>query len=132
VHGALEQGGSQGDGDDDNPGELDEREPGVAPGLPTDRQHDAAKQDPAQVYAHTLAIAAQSADAISGSGQLDVLRYGRVLSPRGLVGVRGAGITYDGLYYVKSVTHNIKRGAYTQNFTLVREGLISLTPVVIP
>ena len=93
---------------------------------------DTAKQDPAQVYAHTLAIAAQSADAISGSGQLDVLRYGRLLSPRGLVGVRGAGITYDGLYYVKSVTHNIKRGAYTQNLTLVREGLISLTPLVIP
>jgi hypothetical protein len=93
---------------------------------------DTAKQDPAQVYAHTLAVAAQSADAITGSGQLDVLRYGRVLSPRGLVGVRGAGITYDGLYYVKSVTHNIKRGAYTQNFTLAREGLISLTPIVIP
>lgn len=93
---------------------------------------DTAKQDPAQVYAHTLAVAAQSADAITGSGQLDVLRYGRVLSPRGLVGVRGAGVTYDGLYYVKSVTHNIKRGAYTQNFTLAREGLISLTPIVIP
>jgi hypothetical protein len=93
---------------------------------------DTAKQDPAQVYAQTLAVAAQSADAITGSGQLDVLRYGQVLSPRGLVGVRGAGITYDGLYYVKSVTHNIKRGAYTQNFTLAREGLISLTPIVIP
>src|SRR5215831_18100970 len=93
---------------------------------------DTAKQDPAQVYAHTLALAAQSADAISGSGQLDVLRYGQALAPRALVGVRGAGITYDGLYYVKSVTHNIKRGAYTQNFTLAREGLISLTPNVIP
>ncbi len=93
---------------------------------------DTAKQDAAQVFAHTLAVAAQSADAITGSGQLDVLRYGHVLSPRGLVGVRGAGVTYDGLYYVKSVTHNIKRGAYTQNFTLAREGLISLTPIVIP
>jgi hypothetical protein len=103
-----------------------------APAMKKTVLSDTAKQDPAQVYAHTLAIAAQSADAISGSGQLDVLRYGQVLSPRGLVGVRGAGITYDGLYYVKSVTHNIKRGAYTQNFTLVREGLISLTPVVIP
>ena len=55
-----------------------------------------------------------------------------MLKARSLVGVRGAGVAYDGLYYVKSVTHNIKRGAYTQNFTLVREGLISLTPVVIP
>jgi hypothetical protein len=93
---------------------------------------DTAKQDPAQVYAQTLALAAQSADAITGSGQLDVLRYGQVLKPRELVGVRGAGIAYDGLFYVKSVTHNLKRGAYTQNFTLAREGLISLTPTVIP
>jgi hypothetical protein len=36
------------------------------------------------------------------------------------------------LYYVKSVTHNLKRGEYKQSFTLVREGLISLTPNVIP
>jgi len=91
-----------------------------------------AKQDPAQVYAQTLALAAQSADAITGSGQLDVIRYGHVLRPRELVGVRGAGVTYDGLFYVKSVTHNLKRGSYTQNFTLAREGLISLTPTVIP
>jgi hypothetical protein len=55
-----------------------------------------------------------------------------VLRARELVGVRGAGITYDGLYYVKSVTHNLQRGSYTQNFTLAREGLISLTPVVVP
>jgi hypothetical protein len=91
-----------------------------------------AKQDPAQVAAEALAVAATSADAITGSGQLDVLRYGQVLRPRELVGVRGAGLAYDGLFYVKSVTHNLKRGAYTQNFTLAREGLISLTPVVIP
>ena len=91
---------------------------------------DTAKQDPAQAATQALAIAAQSADAITGSGQLDVLRYGQVLRPRELVGVRGAGIAYDGLFYVKSVTHNLKRGAYTQNFTLAREGLISLTPLV--
>ena len=93
---------------------------------------DTAKQDPAQAAAQALAMAAQSADAITGSGQLDVLRYGQVLRPRELVGVRGAGLAYDGLFYVKSVTHNLKRGAYTQNFTLAREGLISLTPVVVP
>jgi hypothetical protein len=74
----------------------------------------------------------ETSDAVSGSGQLDVVRYGHVLRPRELVGVRGAGLTYDGLYYVKSVTHNLKPGSYTQNFTLAREGLISLTPNVIP
>ena len=71
-------------------------------------------------------------DAIAGSGQLDVLRYGQPLKARQLVGVRGAGAAYDGLYYVSSVTHNIKRGEYKQNFSLAREGLISLTPRVIP
>ena len=48
------------------------------------------------------------------------------------IGVRGAGLTYDGGYYVTSVTHNLQRGEYTQDFTLAREGLISLTRTVIP
>ena len=71
-------------------------------------------------------------DAISGSGSLDVLRYGQPLRSRMLVGVRGAGLAYDGLYYVNSVTHNLKRGEYKQSFNLSRDGLISNTPVVIP
>ncbi|WP_199439396.1 phage late control D family protein [Umezawaea beigongshangensis] len=91
-----------------------------------------AKKDAPQALAETLAKAAESADAVSGSGQLDVVRYGHVLRARELVGVRGAGITYDGLYFVKSVTHNLQRGGYTQNFTLAREGLIALQPNVVP
>jgi len=75
---------------------------------------------------------ASTPDLITGSGQLDVLRYGRPLKARQLVGVRGAGAAYDGLYYVSSVTHNIKRGEYKQSFRLAREGLISLTPAVVP
>jgi hypothetical protein len=59
-----------------------------------------------------------------------VLRYGRMLKARGLVGVRGAGSSYDGLYFVKSVTHQIKPGEYKQSFQLAREGLISITPAV--
>jgi hypothetical protein len=66
-----------------------------------------------------------SSDAISGSGSLDVLRYGHVLKARQKVAVRGAGIYYDGLYNVKSVTHSIKRGEYKQNFSLVRGGVKS-------
>ncbi len=79
-----------------------------------------------------LARTAEASDAISGSGQLDTLRYGHILKARGLVSVRGAGLAYDGFYYVKSVTHNIKRGEYKQSFTLARDGLISSTPLVIP
>ena len=47
------------------------------------------------------------------------------LQARMLVGVRGAGLAYDGLYYVKSVTHNFKRGEYKQSFTLSRNALVS-------
>lgn len=71
-------------------------------------------------------------NSVTGSGTLDVLRYGRVLRSRMLVGVRGAGLAYDGLYYVNSVTHNIKHGAYKQSFNLSRDGLVSNTPSVMP
>ena len=93
---------------------------------------DTAKKDAAQAFAETLAKVIESADAVSGSGQLDVVRYGQPLRSRELVGVRGAGITYDGLYFVKSVTHSLQPGSYTQNFTLAREGLVALTSTVVP
>jgi len=79
-----------------------------------------------------LGMLASSSDAISANGSLDVLRYGHVLRSRQLVGVRGAGLAYDGLYYVNSVTHNLKKGEYKQNFTLSRDGLISNTLRVLP
>lgn len=69
-----------------------------------------------------LAKLFETADVISGSGQLDVLRYGHIFKARQLTAVRGAGNYYDGKYYVKSVTHNIKRGEYKQSFTLSRGG----------
>lgn len=77
-----------------------------------------------------LAKASQWADAVTGKGELDVLRYGAVLKARQLVGVRGAGTAYDGLYYVSSVTHKIKAGEYKQSFELARNGLISTLPRV--
>ena len=57
-----------------------------------------------------LAKAADSANVISGQGTLDVLRYGSILPARTVVQVQGAGITYDGEYFVSSVTHTIKPG----------------------
>jgi hypothetical protein len=67
---------------------------------------------------------------VTGRGELNVVRYGNVLKPRGLVGVRGVGMAFDGLHYVKSVTHKIKRGEYKQSFQLSRNGLISTLPRV--
>jgi hypothetical protein len=103
-----------------------------APSLRQEALPDSAKLNVAEALMQGLAKALESSDAVSGSGELDVLRYGQPLKARSLVGVRGAGIAYDGLYYVKSVTHNIKAGEYKQNFTLARNGLISITPVVVP
>ncbi|MEV7612593.1 hypothetical protein [Streptomyces sp. NPDC089799] len=79
-----------------------------------------------------LGRTAAGTDAVRGTGTLDVLRYGHVLRARRLVGVRGAGTAHDGLWYVAGVTHDITRGAYRQQFTLTRDGLGSLTPVVTP
>jgi hypothetical protein len=105
---------------------------GVIPPLPSKVEflNETAKLSPMAALSKGLALASTSADAVTGNGTLDVLRYGRILKARGLVGVRGAGQAYDGLYYVQSVTHNLKRGEYKQSFTLTRNGLVSITPVV--
>jgi hypothetical protein len=93
---------------------------------------DMAKLAPAEAASTIIGKSFSSPQAITGSGSLDVLRYGRVLRSRMLVGVRGAGIAYDGMYYVDSVTHDIKRGEHKQSFSLSRDGLISITPRVVP
>jgi hypothetical protein len=86
---------------------------------------ETANLNPIQAAVIGLAKAAKSSDAVFGSGSLDVLRYGRVLKARQLVGVRGAGMAFDGLYYVTEVKHRIKRGEYKQDFKLARNGLVS-------
>ncbi|SIR86682.1 hypothetical protein SAMN05878276_0730 [Aquipseudomonas alcaligenes] len=91
---------------------------------------DTAKMNPMQAISAGLAEAKRSQDSVTASGSLDVLRYGRILRPRKLVGVRGAGLAYDGLYYVSSVTSTLARGKFTQSFNLSRNGLISITPTV--
>jgi len=103
-----------------------------APTLRVKLLSNTAKENPVRAALLGLAETAGASDAVTGSGQLDVLRYGGVLKARGLVGVRGAGPSFDGLYFVKSVTHDIKPGEYTQSFQLAREGLISITPRVVP
>ncbi|WP_321963646.1 hypothetical protein [Paraburkholderia sp. J7] len=81
-----------------------------------------ANQDPIGAALAALGKLFESTDVATASGQLDVLRYGRVFKARQLCAVRGGGQYYDGLYYVKSVTHDIKRGQYKQSFTLARGG----------
>ena len=69
-------------------------------------------------------------DTLTASGELDAGRYGGVLKARALVGVRGVGLTFDGHWYVKSVSHSIARGSYKQSFNLEREGILPQLPVV--
>jgi hypothetical protein len=90
---------------------------------------DTAKLSPGQALMRGFARATETGDVVTGNGTLDVLRYGRILKPRQLVAVRGAGPAYDGLHYVESTTHRIKLGEYKQSFTLKRNGLISTSPV---
>ena len=105
---------------------------GLVPPLPVKlvALDDTAQMSPLSALMAGLAYAAQNSDCVSGNGSLDVARYGRLLKSRRLVGVRGAGLPFDGLYYVKSVTHNIKRGEYKQSFTLARNGLVSTVSTV--
>lgn len=105
---------------------------GAIPPFPArfEMMNNTANLSPIQAVALGLAKAAKSAEALTGTGSLDVLRYGGILKSRGLVGVRGAGQAFDGLYFVRKVTHRIKRGEYKQDFTLTRNGLVSTVPRV--
>jgi hypothetical protein len=91
---------------------------------------ETAKMNPMQAISKGLSEAKTSQDSIGVSGSLDVMRYGQILKARRLVGVRGAGHPYDGLYYVESVTSTLKRGEFRQDFQLTRNALIPLTPTV--
>ena len=91
---------------------------------------DTAKMNPMQAILRGFNEAKKSQDSVSANGSINVLRYGRPLKARQLVGVRGAGIAYDGLYFVKSVTSTLKRGEFKQSFNLTRNGLVSITPRV--
>ena len=105
---------------------------GIAVPFPTKFQlmKDTAKLSPIAAIGKGIAAAAESSDNVEGSGSLNVLRYGRLLKARQLVGVRGAGLAFDGLYYVKSVTSSLRQGEFKQRFSLTRNALVSITPVV--
>ena len=91
---------------------------------------DGGALEPAEAAKRALGMMFAASDAITGTGSLDVVRYGRPLRSRMLVGVRGAGLAYDGMYYVNSVTDTVRRGQYKQTFSLSRDGLVSPTPMV--
>jgi hypothetical protein len=93
-------------------------------------QRDTANENPAQAATSAVASVTNAPDSVTGDGEVESVRYGNILRARKLVGVRGVGFSYDGLYYVKRVTHSIQRGEYTQKFSISREGTGALTPVI--
>ncbi|MGI6853761.1 hypothetical protein [Mesorhizobium sp. 1B3] len=105
---------------------------GLVPPLPPKlhKMKDTAHMSAPEALMAGLAFAGQNSDSVFGKGKLDVAKYGRLLKSRQLVGVRGAGLPFNGLYYVKSVTHEIERGSYKQSFSLARNALISTVPTV--
>jgi hypothetical protein len=81
-------------------------------------------RDTTQATERAKAITDHSVDnVVTVTGDLDAVTYGTLLQVRGVVTLRGVGFNYDGLYYVKSVTHKINKGDYKQSFTITREGL---------
>jgi hypothetical protein len=100
--------------------------------LRTTLTRDTAQRDPAPPAPARLAQSTGAPDAVTATGTVETARYGHALKARRLVGIRGAGLTYDGLYYVRKVTHSIERGSYRQQFELSREGTGSITPAVVP
>jgi hypothetical protein len=89
-----------------------------------------ANKKPMEAVMLVLGALVASSDAITANGQLDVLRYGHIFKARQLAAVRGAGRYYDGTYYVKNVTHSIKRGEYKQSFSMARGGVVSSVDTV--
>jgi hypothetical protein len=85
----------------------------------------------ASAFGRAQAEVDRAVDAVVGEGEIDGARYGAVLRPRGLVGVRGAGWSHDGLWYVRRVVHELAPGAYIQRFTIAREGYGSTVPAVV-
>ena len=91
---------------------------------------DTSNKNPAIALMKGFARVTETCDTVVGEGTLDVLRYGQPLRARSLVGVRGAGIAFDGMHYVDQATHRIKPGEYKQSFVLKRNALVADTPVV--
>lgn len=90
-----------------------------------------ARQSPATVRDRAQSTADASVEqALTAEGELDTARYGTLLEPWRVVGVRGVGDTHDGLYRVRSVTHILERGRFLQRFRLARSGTGTTTPVL--
>ncbi len=108
---------------DPQPADLPPLELTAAKAMRTLIARDSAQLSQPEALLRGRASAIRGAEAVTATGELDAARYGHALRPRRVVPVRGAGLSFDGDYYVREVTHRIRLGDYRQHFTLARDGL---------
>ncbi len=77
----------------------------------------------AQATEYAAGMLRRNAWWVSAQGNLNGLRYGRVLRSRKLVTVKGVGPNFNGHYYVRKVTHQLTARTYDMQFTLARNAL---------
>jgi hypothetical protein len=93
----------------------------IPPRISRPTARDAA--NPAELFRQNQAIVDRSSRALSATGTVDAVKYGRVLRPGLPVLVRGAGRAYSGVWYVTRVSHSISTGAWTQRFSATRNAV---------
>ena len=73
---------------------------GAIPPLPLKiaRLRNTARLNPMGAVVRGFSYVERHSNAVSGSGRIDVVRYGHVLRARGLVGVHGAGRPFHGVH----------------------------------
>ncbi len=85
---------------------------------------DTANLDPVQALLRALSATSEaSADAVTARARWTPCATVGPCGPAGWWGSGAWAPAYDGDYYVKEVTHRIKRGEYKQSFTLPAGGL---------
>ncbi len=93
-----------------------------APALRTIRLRQIGRRSAADADRAAQALRQNVPDAVTGTGEVDGARYGGCIVAGRKIIVRGAGDTYDGLYWVRRVSHRFSAGSYTQQISIGREG----------
>lgn len=89
--------------------------------------------DPVRANIKAQAMTDASTDnVVTLSCDVSPVRVGTVVTAPSVVGVRGTGDSYDGLYYLKSATHKIdllhdEQWSYTESLVMTREGVGTTT-----
>lgn len=102
-----------------DPGEM--RGYGVPPTRVVARRQTALSE--AQMAEYVQGLLRRHGWWVRARGTLNGLRYGRVLRSKRTVTIKGLGQTYNGVYYVRSVTHRLTPRTYQMDFVATRNRL---------